>query len=106
MTPDEQAFNVMQKRIHAGIYAMKKNLMVDPSATDTVIVCSPQTWHFLKTMVHKQQFPFYAQLTQAVPTPGSAGMTYDILTIGGVKVVPDEKLSASALLFRTESVIP
>lgn len=96
----------MQKRIHAGIQAMKKNLMVDPAATDTVIVCSPSTYQFLMQKVHDQKFPFFAQVIS--PVPGSANKygEIEILTIGGVKVVPDEKLAHSDLLFRTESVIP
>lgn len=92
----------MQKRIHNGIHALKKNLMIDPHATDTVIVCSPATWQFLKKCAYQQEFPFYA----AVYNPTFAKDGFDVLTIGGMKVVPDEKLAASQLLFRTESEIP
>lgn len=108
-TADEQAWHTLRQRIQKGIYALKKNLYIDPNAEDTVIVCSPQTWQFLYNWLEQQNLKFDQPINVLVPqTKYAAVMQHEVqvLVIGGLRVVPDEKFSASQLAFRTESVIP
>jgi hypothetical protein len=109
---EDEAFKTLQKRIHKHIGLLKKNLMVDPSGTDTVIVVSPQTWQFLWKKVHQDQNwfafvqPMYAINNAPKKTLYESPHTVDILTIGGMKCIPDERLGASQIIFRTEQEVP